>query len=112
MSLIKFINREGDLRMVTRAILTLFCIAALGGCAAIHSTAITEIRKGPGHRIAAEDTAHGFLMISMPDLDAAARLKAQCAGHVTGIQTTTWMRNWFFIVQHYHQETTGWCQNN
>ena len=99
-------------KLVAAVAVTVSCAALLGGCAVIHSTSITEIKKGPGHRIAAEDTAHGFLMISMPDLDAAAKLKAQCAGSVTGIETTTWMRNWFFLVQHYHQETTGWCQNN
>ena len=92
------------------AVLSLLLL--LNGCALIHSMSVSDMGRGPGHRIRAEDTAHGFFMISMPELDAAVRLRAQCAGNVTGIQTTTWMRNWFLIVQHYHQETTGWCQTN
>lgn len=99
-----------------RVVLTACVIAALGiglnlaGCASIQSTSISEIAKGPGHRLRAVDTAHGFLMLSMPDLDGVAKLKAQCAGSLTGIQTVTWMRNWL-VVQHYHQEVMGWCQN-
>lgn len=85
---------------------------AAGGCALIHNTSVTDMARGPGHRIRAEDTGHGFFMISVPDLDAAVRLRAQCAGTITGIETTTWMRNWFLLVQHYHQETVGWCQTN
>jgi hypothetical protein len=84
---------------------------ALGpGCASLQSTSISGINKGPGHRIHAEDTAHGFFMLSMPDLDAVARLKAQCAGPITGVMTTTWLRNWL-LVQHYHQEAVAWCQS-
>ncbi|MBI3543118.1 MAG: hypothetical protein HY075_07585 [Deltaproteobacteria bacterium] len=105
---------SGKPRWAKRAIVAalLFATAIVGGCAMIHSTSISDMAKGPGHRIRAEDTAHGFFMISMPELDAGIRLRAQCAGTVTGVETTTWMRNWFFLVQHYHQETSGWCQTN
>ena len=90
----------------------LVALLTVSGCASLQSTSVSEFAKGPGHRIWAEDTAHGFFMVSMPDLDAAAKLRAQCAGTVTGISTATWVRNWFLIVQHYHQNAMGWCQNN
>ena len=83
----------------------------LFGCASIQSTSVSEISKPYGHRLQAIDTGHGFLMLSIPALDATAKLKAQCRGPITGVQTVTWMRNWFGLVQHYHQEVTGWCQN-
>ena len=97
-------NRLGALFLV---ILTL----AASGCAMMQSTSISEINRGPGHRITADDTGHGFFMLSMPKLDAVVKLKAQCAGTLTGVETTTWMRNWFLVVQHYHQEVAAWCQN-
>lgn len=96
----------------TRMGIWLILAAVFSGCATIQSSTVSEIQRGPGHRISAEDTAHGFFMVSMPDLDAAAKLKAQCAGTVTGVQNILWVRNWFFVVQHYHHELAGWCQNN
>lgn len=85
-------------------------LALCSGCASIHSTSISEIDRGPGHRINAADSGTGVLLLSVPTLDAAARLKALCAGKVTGVQTVTSMRNWF-VVQRYRQEASGWCQN-
>lgn len=85
-------------------------LALLSGCASIQSTSVSDIERGPGHRVRARETGHGILFLSVPTLDGAAKLKAQCAGTVTGIQTVTWMRNWL-VVQHYHQEVNGWCQN-
>jgi len=82
-----------------------------GGCATIQSTSLSEIQKGPGHRVRAISTGHGYVMVSLPELDAASQLKSQCAGNLTGVQTTTIMRNWFFIVQEYEQEARAWCQN-
>lgn len=90
----------------------LLVLAGGTACTTIQSTAVSDIARGSGHRITAQDTGHGFLMVSVPELDAVVRLKAQCAGGITGIHTVTWVRNWFGLVQHYHQQTTGWCQPN
>ena len=87
-------------------------VLTLASCAALHNVSSSDMARGPGYRIWAKDTGHGFFMLSMPDLDATAKLKAQCAGTITGVQSTTWSRNWFLIVQHYHQEVVGWCLNN
>lgn len=49
-------------------------------------------------------------MLTLPELDGAAKLKAECPGSLTGIETTLKSRNWFGIVQVYEETVEGWCQ--
>lgn len=98
--------------VTTKTVLPVFTgigLFLLSGCASIQSTSISDVARGPGHRIRAEDVSNGILMVMIPELDAAAKLKAQCGGVLTGVQTVTWVRNWV-LVQTYHQEASGWCQ--
>ena len=97
-------------RFLAAGIVLFGSILSMTGCAMIHGTTLSDFASGQGQRIRAIDTADGFFMVSIPELDAATKLKAQCAGSITGVQTMTWMRNWI-VVQHYRQEATGWCQN-
>ena len=87
-----------------------FLTAAVAGCATIHSKSTSSIDKGAGHRVAATDSGYGYLMLTTPDLDGAAKLKAECQGRVSGVSTTLSSRNWFGIVQTYEEQIEGWCQ--
>lgn len=79
------------------------------GCATIHSKSISDFAKGQGHRVAAAEVGHGILMLTVPELDSAARLRSECQGNLTGVQTTLMSRNWFGIVQIYEEKSEGWC---
>lgn len=81
-----------------------------GGCASLHSKSVSDMAKGQGHRVSASDGGHGYFMLTLPDLDSAALLKAQCQGSITGIQTTLTSRNWFGLVQIFEETSEGWCQ--
>lgn len=87
-----------------------FLAAATAGCATIHSKSVSSIDKGAGHRVAATDSGYGYLMITTPDLDGAAKLKAECQGRVSGVSTTLTSRNWLGILQAYEERVEGWCQ--
>lgn len=84
--------------------------AALSGCASIVSQSVSDMAKGPGKRLSLEDSGNGYLMLSVPKLDALTKLKLQCPGTLTGISSTLVKHDWFFIVQEYTQEVSAWCQ--
>ena len=67
------------------------------------------MEKGTGHRVISRAEGYGYLMLTLPDLDAASRLRAQCAGNVTGVVTTVKSRNWL-LIQHFEETVEAWCQ--
>jgi hypothetical protein len=92
-----------------RAVFTVVSLVLLSACATIHSRSISHMEKGTGHRIIARNEGYGYFMLSTPSLDAATRLRAQCAGNITGVVTTLTSRNWF-VIQHFEETAEAWCQ--
>src|SRR5689334_17305310 len=96
----------------TIKILTLISMVfVFSSCASILNTSVSEMNKGPGKRIEASDSQMGFIRLTIPQLDATGKLKAYCQGNLTGVQTTTTVRD-FFLVQMYAQKVSAWCMAN
>jgi hypothetical protein len=91
------------------ALAGLLTILALSSCASLVSRSISHMEKGTWHRVIASSEGYGYLMLTLPTLDSASRLRAQCMGDVTGVVTTVRMRNWF-LIQHFEETAEAWCQ--
>lgn len=101
----RFLNKLSFQLVIVGILAQLF-----SACAMIHSKSVSDLSKGQGHRIVAADSGLGILMLTIPDLDSAAHLRAQCQGNITGVQTTLSSRNWLGVIQAYEEKSEGWCQ--
>jgi hypothetical protein len=97
--------------LATRLAYALVAAALLGtGCVSNVGYSVSSSTSIEGKAFEIDGRNVGFLMLTMPDLDASEQLRAKCpTGRTSNVVTQATMRNWFGLLQVYEVVIRGVC---